>query len=202
MKKDTVTLAYAKADLLKIAEYHMNIIEEWRFAYIVPLSALAVLLGYLLNSIPVGVLVFLPALYHAVRFIIAYRNFRREKKAVIAALDRRDMQVAVDTLGNISKETVYEPRIRSFGSRVRALTLREATFFNFRSGLRFRLPHLGTHYAWSRELYLSAEGLENISLEGDEFYCISLRNHPDLVYIYPCKYFTLDEDLAELLPLA
>ena len=62
------------------------------------------------------------------------------------------------------------------------------------SGGGCRIPD-GTLYAWSRDYYISQNGLQNISLPGDEFYHITLQGYSDIDYAYPCKSFTLGEDL-------
>ena len=51
------------------------------------------------------------------------------------------------------------------------------------------------HYVWSKDYCLSSKGLDNISLQGDEFFYISLRGYYNVAYIYPCKLFELDETL-------
>ncbi|MBO7762390.1 MAG: hypothetical protein J6T24_06300 [Clostridia bacterium] len=54
---------------------------------------------------------------------------------------------------------------------------------------------LRKHYAWSREYCLSSTGLWQTSVEGNEFYVISLQGHPDIRYIYPKKFFKLSASL-------
>ena len=46
-----------------------------------------------------------------------------------------------------------------------------------------------TLYKWSKEYHLSVDGLENISLEGDEFYAVIDNETQTVVYAYPKKFF-------------
>ena len=57
------------------------------------------------------------------------------------------------------------------------------------------MPDVLKHYDWSKEYNLSSEGLKNISVEGNEFFYVSLQGHPDVAYVYPCKFFELDKGL-------
>ena len=45
-------------------------------------------------------------------------------------------------------------------------------------------------------LIVSCQGLENLSIQGDEFMYIFLQKYPDVVYVYPCKIFALDKALT------
>ncbi len=51
------------------------------------------------------------------------------------------------------------------------------------------------HYEWSRDFYISSQGLHNMSTVGDEFYCVFVQGFYDVAYIYPCKRFALDKSL-------
>ena len=42
---------------------------------------------------------------------------------------------------------------------------------------------------------MSAYGIESTTIPGDEFFLISLQLYQNITCIYPCKYFTLDENL-------
>ena len=50
-------------------------------------------------------------------------------------------------------------------------------------------------YKWSKEYHLSVDGLENISLEGDEFYAVIDNETQTVVYAYPKKFFEYEKKL-------
>ena len=193
MKKETLSLDAIKSDLQLVAACNISNMADWRFAYIMPFTALAVMLGVLLKSIIVGVLFFLPAVYHFVLYIPARREFSAQKKALKEALERGDISISVEQLSHIAFERVYEPHL----SRRRVREFKEVKFYYFMSGARWRLPLVYKHYEWSREFYLSSEGLENMSVQGNEFYYVSLQGHNEIAYIYPCKIFELHQSLKK-----
>ena len=49
-------------------------------------------------------------------------------------------------------------------------------------------------YKWSKEYHLSVDGLENISLEGDEFYAVIDNETQTVVYAYPKKFFEYEKN--------
>ena len=44
-------------------------------------------------------------------------------------------------------------------------------------------------YAWSRDMYISPQGLENTSLQGDEFYLVTRKGEAEVAYAYNKKFF-------------
>ena len=192
MVKEKITLQAISKDLKKAADSQMWNREEWRFSYIIPITLLAILVGVLLKNVLVGVIIFLVAAYHIVRYVMEYRVYKTEKKAVLSIIERGDISISVEKLSHIAKETVYEPH--TVGRHSRAT--KTVTFFHFVGGGSWRVPDTVKHYEWSKDHYLSLKGLENISVSGDEFYQISLQGFHDIVYIYPCKTFELDAGLT------
>ena len=198
MKKDILTISAVKGDLIKLQKQKEGVMCEWRFSYIVPLTLLAVLLGFLLKSILIPALISIPIIYHLVRYILSKRAHNRAVRSVKGVRDRRDILISREVLTHAEEETVYEPHIVARARRVRNVSLREAYVLYFKSGLRWRIPTLPLHYDWSREYYTTTQGMMNIAVEGNEYYCISLREDPDVAYLYPLKFFELDEELAIL----
>ena len=195
MKKDKLTLDAIKEDLLKMAESKILNKTEGRFLYIVPITLLAILLGILLENIFVGLLVFSPAVYHIVRYIIEYREYRQSKRAVLALIARGEISISKDALSHIAEETIYEPNYRYTLYSRRTRALKTVTVFHFKGCASWRIPEVYGHYTWSREFHISSYGLENTSLIGDEFYFVSLQANHEIAYIYPCKFFELDASL-------
>ena len=190
MKKEKLTLTNVTKDLRDIAFFNISNVRPWRFSFIAPITMLAVMLGILLSSVWVGILIFLPAVYHIIRYVQEYRKHLIQKKALSDVLDRGEVSVSVKQLSHIAEETIYEPH--SSGRYAHAT--KEVTFFYFEAGGHWRMPYT-LHYSWSKDYHLSPKGLENISLKGDEFFYVSLQGHYDIAYIYPCKFFELDSSL-------
>ena len=72
---------------------------------------------------------------------------------------------------------------------------KEVKFYYFSAGRSWRVPSTGCHYKWSKDYYFTTQGLLNISVSGNEFFYVSLQGHFEISYIYPCKFFTLSEEL-------
>ena len=193
MKKETLTLESIKSDLIKIANYQMDNKSDWRFTYIIPITALAILLGVFTKSVFIGIAVFCVAAYHIVRFIIEYKEYRAKKSAILSVIERGEISISKETFSHVAREVVYEPH--RVGKRSRAT--KTITLYHFDGGSSWRMPLFSKHYEWSKEYYISSNGLENISIKGDEFYFVSLQSHHDVSYIYPCKNFELDKSLEK-----
>ena len=193
MKKEKITLANIQSDLRRSADSGFSVNEDGRLAYIIPFTMGAVWFGILFHSLWVGLLFFAVAAYHMVRYGMVIREYQRQKKAIRKALERGDVSVAVERLSHIAVETLLEPNTR--GRNVKHT--RSVTFFHFYSGGTWRVPEVLQHYDWSKEYHFSLVGLENTSVEGNEFFYVSLQGYPEIAYIYPCKFFVLDEALRE-----
>ena len=193
MKKETLTLESIKSDLIKIANYQMDNKSDWRFTYIIPITALAILLGVFTKSVFIGIAVFCVAAYHIVRFIIEYKEYRAKKSAILSVIERGEISISKETFSHVAREVVYEPH--RVGKR--SWATKTITLYHFDGGSSWRRPLFSKHYEWSKEYYISSNGLENISIKGDEFYFVSLQSHHDVSYIYPCKNFELDKSLEK-----
>ena len=191
MKKETLTIEAIKSDLIKIVNYQVSNNADWQFTYIVPYTALAILLGVFTKNIFVGIAVFCVAAYHIVRFIMEYKEYRTKKSAILSIIERGEISISKETFSHIANDVIYEPHI----VRRKAKSTKTITLYHFNGGSSWRVPLLAKHYEWSKEYYISPKGLENISIKGDEFYFVSLQSHHDISYIYPCKNFELDKSL-------
>lgn len=192
MKKETLLLPNVTNDLKTVAKFQIKNIGDWRFSYIGSLTLISVVIGVLLQSVWIALLIFSAAAYHIVRYILEYRRYRIEIKAVMSAVDRAvdraDISISTERLSHVATETIYEPHSAGKSTQL----TKNVTYFYFESGSRWRVPRVPEHYKWSRNFHTSRTGLENVSLQGDEFYIISLQGYHDIAYIYPCKYFDLD----------
>jgi len=191
--KEMLTLQNITEDLRRIAFLNLSNVDEWRFSYIIPVTLLAVMIGVFLKNIWIGLLIFSVAAYHIVRYVMEYRIYKERKKAIAYVLDRGDISISVEKLSHIATETIYEPHTYKGHSHV----TKTVTFFHFMSGGRWRVPSVGKHYTWSKDYHISLKGLENISINGEEFFYISLQGYHDIAYIYPRKFFLLGSDLND-----
>lgn len=59
----------------------------------------------------------------------------------------------------------------------------------------YYIPHI-THYAWSKDYYLSPDGMFNTSIVDDTFYLVLFTSDPKrkIMMIYNTKFFELDGD--------
>ena len=190
MKKDTLTLTNIQSDMRKIAYTQVSNKADWHIPYIILAVPMAIICGVVLKSIWPALAVIAISVPNFVRFCVAAREYKMQREAIKSMLDRGDVCISVDKLSHIAEDTIYEPHR---GYR-RIHSTKTVKFYYFASGGRWRVP-LGEHYEWSSEYRLSSKGLENVSLVGDEFYYVSLQGYHEIAYIYPCKYFALDESL-------
>ena len=196
MQKEVLTLEKIASDLNKVSGTTMQKNYEVRFTYIMPITSLAVLIGILLESILIGLLIFSVAAYHIVRCVLEYRDYSSTKKAVRSKMNRGDISICKENFSHFAVETIYEPHVHYHRVGKNDVDMyKHVKFMYFMSGTSWRVPIVKNHYAWSKEYYVSTEGLDNISLQGDEFYYGTLQGDYDISYVYPCKFFTLDSSL-------
>ena len=193
-KRDIITLDNIKLDLSLVNHLNFENITRWRFAFSIPMTLLAILLGFAFfiafENIWIGVLLFLMPLYHIIQYLIACKKYILQKKAIYETMTRKDICISVEHLSHISKETIYEP----YGF-LRGHATKEVSFLSFRSSIHWRLLRGGEFYKWSKEYCMNAYGIESTSISGDKFFLISLQLFQNITCVYPCKYFTLDENL-------
>jgi hypothetical protein len=133
------------------------------------------------------------AAYHTYYYVIELRELKARERAVWDMLRNDSLAITKEVLSHISEETVYEPH--SHG-RDRDYTKVIWNFY-FKSGISWRMPDAYKHYDWSKEFKLSSAGLYNTSVEGNEFFFVSIQGHFEASYVYPCKFFELDEELKD-----
>ena len=191
MKKEKLALGAIKQDLMKICVFQLSIKTVWRFVYIIPITLLAITVGILIKNVFVGLLIFSIAVYHIIRYAFEYREYIQKKNMIISLIERGEISISKVIFSHIANEIIYEPH--RFGRR--AHSTKTITVYYFNGGCSWRVPDVFDHYTWSKEFYISSRGLENISIDGDEFYFVSLQANHEIAYIYPCKNFELDAGL-------
>ena len=191
MQKETLTLSNIIKDMRIIADLHKFRESEKYDVYIIPILMIALGVGFFLRLVWLAIAIGTLAIYPAICSIRSFQKARTTKKTIDSIMSRGDISISVKALSHIATETIYEPH--SCGRHSHAT--KTVLFFYFVAGRRWRVPEIFHHYEWSKEFYLTTEGLENISLPDDEFFYVSLQGYPDIAYIYPCKLFALDSTL-------
>ena len=189
MKKERLTIDNIKHDLLiSINENYTNK-ADWRFSISLPIAILAIFAVIFLENIWIGLLIFSFAAYQMVRYIIAEKKFKNQIKIAKDAVMREEFIVSIETLEKVREETIYEPHIHGRHTH----STKDVYFFYFVSEIKWRMPEILKHYKWSKDYYISSEGLFNTSVVGNEFYFIKLEADPKVAYIYNTKFFEFDE---------
>lgn len=192
MEKEILSLPNIKQDFKVVLGMQCAHITEWRLSYIIPITIVSVILGTFFKNLWIALAIFSVAAYHIVRYVMQYREYLAKKKAVKNAVNRADICISIEKFDHIAMETIYAPH---YGRRWTYMT-KLVEFYYFASGRKWRLPLVLRHYKWSKTYDISCQGLENISIQGDEFMYIFLQKYPDVVYVYPCKNFVLDKALT------
>ena len=198
MHREKLTIKAIQCDLVKMANDRSHRRSDSRFSYIILFTMLAILLGLLTKDFFIGMPVFCIAVYYIVRFTLEQREHRTEKAAILSTIERGEISISRETFSHISNDMIFDPN----GTRRASGSVKEITCYHFSGGLSWKEPYFVTHgirshYEWSKDYRLSAKGLQNISVKGNEFYFVSLQEHPDIAYIYPCKNFELDKSLEK-----
>lgn len=197
MKKEILKLENIQKDLERIADEKISNAEDWRFSYIFPLTVLAIVLGLFFKSIIVGILAFSFAAYHIVMYVKEFKIHAEKRKTLRSNLDRGDISISLEVLSHISEETIYEPHTHHRGPRIDRDSTKDISVLYFMSGGSWRIPKVYKHYEWSPDYHLTTQGLKNISVQGNEYYYVCLQGHYEIAYVYPCKFFELDEGLMK-----
>ena len=190
MKKEKITLENIKHDLNLIADTKFKIKLERHCPILICGVLLALMFG-LVTRFWIGLLIFLLFVPECFLFANSYKKYRSAKIAIMQINERKDISISDEIFTHISTETIHEPRLWKMQHNGR----QEIKLLTFNSGLKWRL-YYKEHYAWSKEFHTSAQGLINTSIEGNEFYAVSLQKYLDIEYVYPCKFFELDSSLV------
>ena len=192
MEKQPLTLQNILHDLRIISKQNKNRHIPGLLCTAIMFAIFAVLTLIFL-PIPLLIIAFLAlTTYYTVRYLRERKDYADEAQVLRAALDRANISISIEKFSHVEKEILYEPH-----SVYHEGTKYPANFFYFSSGNNWRVPEIFRFYTWSKTHYLTFEGLQNISLAGDEFFYISLQGSPDISFIYPCKLFTLTKELEQ-----
>ena len=188
MNKEKITLEVIKQDMYRLIKWQLAIASEWRLPYVVPITLLSVLLCLIPYSFWIGILVFSVAAYHIVRYWIAVKGFFSQKRAIRDVVTRDDIHVFVEKFSHSATKNIHEPHLGPGTESGR----KDIWIFCFHSLLSWRDPIFTDLYDWSEEHTIDSRALRYMSHDGDEYFYVSLKEYPDVAYIYPCKFFDLD----------
>ena len=188
MTKETLKPEHVKEDLLRLIETQKD------RAYAVGMLGI----GSPVLAVGIVLSLFLGRFFAMIPFLLAFgfvvfhyarkiREKNERKRLLMDGLSRGEYSVTHEILTNAVFETVYEPHER-IGSR-RIQDTKEVCVLYFESGASWRIPGFNKHYAWSKEFYISSEGLYNTAVAGNAFYLVSLRADYEIRYAYNAKFF-------------
>lgn len=191
VQKDIIKRENIIEDMIKYENEYRSIYWEWRLAYIIPYLTFAIALISLGIYLEKGTLFFIAA--GVCVLVAAFHIFQLVTKLlysnkIIKAIKNCEFTVMIEKLSNISKETLYEPHYGRVAGNSRVRTTSEATFLWF-GPLKWRIFGSINHYAWSKEFYLSGEGVFNTSVEGNEFFVVTNNFNNQIGVVYNTKFF-------------
>jgi len=187
MKKEELKLSNIKNDLKIVAFANMYKKKDATCSFCFGIAAIIFIGAIFFKSILIGLLgvgsVGL-GIFFAIRENKAYST---NEKAIEDMVEREDISIVIEKFSHVVEDVKQHGKYD---------TEYISTFY-FMTGEHWIAPRIGNHYRWSKEYYISTQGLINISLREDEYYFVSVQGHHDIAYIYPCKFFTLDESLKK-----
>lgn len=194
MKKEKITLDNIKEDLEFFADLNMSRKPGTLVVLLLTLTfILAFMAGMIVRSFLTGLLVMVIAsIYPTVRLILEKSKRKKMQNTVRSVSTREEISISVEELSHVSEETASEPSWSGSGRRVKLNYV-----WHFTSGVEWVKPlYLSGFFHWSKELSFGEAGFITTSVAGNKFYYVSLQSDPDINFIYPCKFFELDEMLA------
>ena len=106
-------------------------------------------------------------------------------KSVICSKQKKRIDACDISVSETKLSSVYEDMRRVGG--------RYVPEYHFRFAVGEWCLTNTTLYEWSKEYHTSVDGLENVSLEGDEFYAVIDTETQTVVYAYPKKFFEYEK---------
>lgn len=194
MTKEVLTPEHVKEDLLRLIETQKD---QAHAVGMVGIGAPVLAVGIVLSLFFGSFFVMIPFLLAFGFVVFHYARKLREKnerrRLLSDGLSRGEYSVTREVLTNAVFETVYEPH-KGPGRRMK--DTKQVCVLYFESGGSWRIPGFNKHYAWSKEFYISTEGLYNTAVAGNEFYLVSLREDYEIRYAYNAKFFDARHLLA------
>ena len=191
MDKELLTEKRVRMDLVRILEARRGRLLAWRLFYIVPGVPLAVLLGFLFDSVWIGLLALCYTVYHAVCLASEQRRHSKLGCQLFGGLGGGALTVTRERLSEIAEESVFD---HHRGLRHHH-TVRSARFFEFASGKRWRVTAVGVPESRSAMPDALPAGGGCTAVLGDEFYLVTMTDDPEIGMLYSTLEFELGEEL-------
>lgn len=193
MKKEKITLDNIKEDLEYFAYLNMSKKAGVYVALLILAFILAFIAGMIVESFLTGLLVMVIASVCPIVILIIEKSKRKKMQNTVRSVStRKDISISVEELSHISEETASAPSWTGSHRRVKLNYV-----WHFTSGAEWVKPlYFSGFFLWSKEYSLGESGFITTSVAGNKFYYVSLQSDPDINFIYPCKFFELDEMLA------
>lgn len=194
MKKEKITLDNIKEDLEFFADLNMSRKPGTLVVMLLTLAfILAFMAGMIVESFLTGLLVMVIASVCPIVILIIEKSKRKKMQNTVRSVStREEISISVEELSHVSEETASAPSWTGSHRRVKLNYV-----WHFTSGAEWVKPvYLSGFFLWSKEYSLGESGFITTSVAGNKFYYVSLQSAPDINFIYPCKFFELDEMLA------
>ena len=185
MTKEILTDDIIRQDILVHEVKKANTNDKKTLVWIGPITAAALVAGYLVSWV-LGVLIALLAIIPVVMY---FKQEKEDVQILEQVTHGGEFTVCTDVLSHIGQETVYEPHVHTnIGSSYKTHYTKTVKVYFFHNA-KWRVPETDTLYAWSKEMYISPQGLDNTSLRGDEFYLVTRLGEAEVAYAYNKKFF-------------
>lgn len=192
MAKEILTIESIRKDLDEICLDATPIIDNWRLWFVLLAPIVGLVVGIVLKNLWIGLLIAALSPYHTVVMSVRNdKNRKKHKKALDEAYKRGDLITVKEEV--LERADVQEAYVRR-GSNT---TTTKVYSFRFESGAVWSPRRFKKHYEWSKDSYISTEGLEHMSLKGDVFYRVTIEGYRGAMNYYPAKLFVLDKSLIK-----
>ncbi len=194
MTKEILTDEAIRRDVLGYEVKKAKNNDNKTLVWVMPIAAAALAAGiyvHVLLGVVVGLLAIIP-------IVLYFKQNQVDNDVVFEVEHDCEFVVEIDTLSHIDQETVYEPHVqRSYtrgGNRMHYT--KSVTVFKFYNS-EWRVPETEKLYAWSKEMYISPQGLQNTALRGDKFYVVRRKGASEVAYAYNTKFFDYKGKIGE-----
>ena len=185
MKKETLTDDIIRQDILVHEVKKAKTNDKKTLVWIGPISAAALVAGYLV-SWALGALI---ALLIIIPVVLYFKQEKEDEEIVESVTSGGEFTICTDVPSHIGQETVYEPHYHHNNIGRNKTHYTKAVTVYFFDNAKWRVPETDKLYAWSKEMYISPQGLDNTSLRGDEFYLVTRLGESEVAYAYNRKFF-------------
>ena len=191
MTKETLTDEAIRYDVLGNEVKKAKTNDYKSLVWVAPIMVAALAVGYFVHVL-LGLLIGLGAI---VPIYFYFKQNKADAGVIFQVEHDCEFVVEIDTLSHIDQETVYEPHVHhntlSAGSDMHyTKTVTVLKFYN----AQWRVPETEKLYAWSKEMYISPQGLQNTALRGDKFYVVRRKGEAEVAFAYNMKFFTYRGD--------